>query len=383
MERQVYPTRLAPDGSAEPPYDVAGWTLPLLMGVEVAEVADRFDAPSEAVDRIEPIRSKLTGEKEPKSYVIDKRSNYDFIVLNALLESGAKIGVAERRDARGARPIVVEANEEARKAIEKVLPTVSTVISGESDDPSARRLLPVKPQRIGVYQPWQPSMDEGWTRLVLEKFQFPYATLHNDDIRAGRLKDRIDTLVLPSIGGATFRNGYARDETEPRYVGGLGGEGIDAIRAFVESGGTLVCLEESCRFAIEELGLPVREVTRGLKTSEFYGPGSILAARVASEQPVTFGVPDDLSVYFERSLAFDADESKGARVLVRYAKTGLLRSGWLLGPEKIQDKAALVEVPLGQGRVVLFGFPPQFRGQTHGTFRLLFNALLRGGIGSS
>jgi hypothetical protein len=207
--------------------------------------------------------------------------------------------------------------------------------------------------------------------------------MHNDEIRAGRLKDRIDTLVLPSIGVETLRDGYARDETEPQYVGGLGGAGVDALRAFVEAGGTLVCLEESCRFAIEELGLSVREVTKGLKTSEFYGPGSILAARVTPDQPLTLGVPDDLSVYFERSLAFDVDENKGARVLVRYAKTGLLRSGWLLGPEKIQDKAALVEVPLRQGQVVLFGFPPQFRGQTHGTFRLLFNALLRGGIGPS
>jgi len=162
----------------------------------------------------------------------------------------------------------------------------------------------VRSQRIGVYQPWVPSMDEGWTRLVLEKFHFPYTTLHNADIRAGDLKSRVDCVLIPSIDAKTLREGYRPDQTEPAYVGGLGQEGADVLREFVEDGGTLVCLEDSSKFAIEALGLPATNAVKDLPTSSFYGPGSIvrLSTRTGgTENPLTFGVPDDLSAYFDRS----------------------------------------------------------------------------------
>ena len=244
------------------------------------------------------------------------------------------------------------------------------------EDALAADTTAVAKSRIGVYQPWVPSMDEGWTRLVLERFHFPYETLHNSDVRAGNLIARIDTLVLPSIDAKTIRDGYDRDETEPQFVGGLGKDGAAALRAFLHAGGTIVCLEDSCNYAIEDFGLSVTNVTKGLKTSEFYGPGSIVGI-VNAETPLTVGMPAESSAYFDRSMAFDFAKGTHPSIISRYAEKDTLQSGWLLGASKIAGKAAIADIALDRGHVLLFGFPPQHRGQPHGTFRLLFNALYR------
>ncbi|WP_435007123.1 M14 family metallopeptidase [Tundrisphaera lichenicola] len=389
MERQEYPNRLGPNGAAEPPYDVAGWTLPLQMGVRVVALGTPVSGEFDLLDRIEPPRGTVVGLENPKSLVISNRSNDDFRVLNALLEAGVEV----RRQFGPGRPpengagtvtcsLAFSPSPEARVVLDRVLPNVSTQVEGREGKPTGSVIE--KPS-VALYQPWVPSMDEGWTRLVLEQFDFPYRTVHDADIRSGNLAQRFRTILIPSIPDRVLLDGYRPGSSEPAYVGGLGPEGIGAIREFVRDGGTLVCLEDSCRFAIEELGLPVVEVTKNLRSSEFYAPGSILRAEVRppsgpAESSLTVGVPEELSIYFDRSMAFEASPSivgQPTWVWATYAKGNPLESGWLLGPEKIQGKAALVEVGFGKGRVVLFGFPPQHRGQPHGTFRLLFNSLRR------
>jgi hypothetical protein len=388
MERQVYPRRLNPDGTAEAPYDVAGWTLPLQMGVRALAVAEPFTATAERLERVEPICGGIDGDTEgAKFFTIRNQANDDFLVLNALQDAGVAVDLLRPDDPNGqdvppAGALRFPADETSRRVLGRTLPRVSTRVRAWPDDPSKRpsRSDRLRPKRIGLYQPWMPSMDEGWTRLVLEKFGFRYQTLHNADLRAGGLRERIDTLVIPSIEPKTLREGYAENETEPAYVGGLGAEGVDALREFLRDGGTLVCLADSTDYAIEELNLPVKDALKGLKTSEFYAPGSILHASRAAPSPLTQGMPREISVYFDRSHAFTIDDAPRnqaqATIPLSYARRNPLESGWLLGPEKIEGKAALVEVSLGAGRVLLFGFPPQHRGQTHGTFRLLFNALL-------
>jgi hypothetical protein len=272
---------------------------------------------------------------------------------------------------------VFAATPQSRKVIEQVLPDVSTRVIGLSAFPQTSGAAPAvrnRPKRLGVYQAWVPSMDEGWTRLVLEKFRFRYLTIHNAEIRAGDLLDRVDTILIPSISARTLRSGYEHDHTEPTYTGGLGREGIEALRAFVDGGGTLVCLEDSCALAIAELSLPVKNVLAGLSNKTFFGPGSVLAIKVKPTE-LTAGMPAEASAYFDRSLAFDVEETSSVSVPVRYAAANVLESGWLVGAEKIEGKAAVVQLTRGKGRVILFAFPPQHRGQTHGTFRLLFNAL--------
>ncbi|CAN5899463.1 M14 family metallopeptidase [soil metagenome] len=398
MERQVYPDRIGADGTPERPYDVAGWTLPIQMGVKVATIAEAFDFEGELVETVEKPEGRIEGADDPDFYVMENQSNDDFRTLNALIgrevSVGALVGsstiVGEKFPAgallipaeEGVSDVIAEAvhDRSTRVLALKVEGGPEDDVNGDNGDSLKR--LEIRSRRIGLYKPWVPSMDEGWTRLVLEKFDFPYETLHDADIRAGELADRIDVLLIPSVGGRTLRDGYAPDRSEPAYVGGLGQEGINAIRDFVEEGGTLVCLENSCPFAISEFDLPVKEVIGGLRSSEFYGPGSVLRLEYAPEHPLAFGMPAEGGCYFSRSLGFEVDEDAEDSVTVaaRYASARVLESGWLLGAEHLQGKAALVEVPSGNGRVILFAFPPQHRGQPHATFRLLFNALLLPGL---
>jgi hypothetical protein len=224
-------------------------------------------------------------------------------------------------------------------------------------------------------------MDEGWTRFVLEEHGFVPMRITNTDVRAGRLVDRIDVLVIASMSTDAIANGQGRDRTAPEFVGGLGADAVLALRDFVTAGGTLICLENSCKFAIDRFGLPVESVLDRLQSKVFYCPGSILRAE-ATRLDCSFavdpalGMPDEFSIYFDRSLAF---ESKSDLVVThaRYAAVNPLESGWLLGSSKLEGKSALVSVAVGQGRIVLFGFPPQHRGQTHGTYPLLFRAILQ------
>ena len=289
---------------------------------------------------------------EAKFFSIANRANDDFIVLNALQEAGVTIDLLKSMGGhRGGRfrGASFPADEKARRALKRVLPTVSTQVMASLQPPdNTVEDTASSPSRIGLYQPWMPSMDEGWTRLVLEKYGFKYTTLHPADIRAGSLKERVDVLLIPSIEPKTLRDGFAENETEPAYVGGLGSEGAERSASFSRRVGRSFAWRDSTDYAIEELNLPVKNVLKGLKTSVFYAPGSILRAVVSEASIWTAGVPGELSVYFDRSQAFEVDESarktRQASVILSYAKQRPLESGWLLGPERIEGKAALVDV---------------------------------------
>lgn len=393
MEPQVYPARFNAKGEAEAPYDVAGWTLPLQMGVRVVTVDRPFDTTSETLERIEPAWEKTEVPDKPGPfYTIMNRVNDDFALLNSLLAAGVNVEKALPRNLFSGLPQFFEKgllrfprDQKSEAVLNRVLPDLSITFLGESEDwPASVQPFSVEKARVAVYQPWVPSMDEGWTRLVLEKFRFEYTTLHNSEIRAGDLYPRFDSLILPSIETKVLRDGYSANQTEPVYVGGIGREGAQALRAFVEAGGTLVCLEDSCEFVIEELALPVTNVLKDLKPSTFFAPGSIVRLTKVKDDWLTSGVLGEVAGYVDRPLAFRIDAKKdsnpGAFEVLQYAKDRPLLSGWLLGPEQLQGKAALVVVKLGRGRVILFGFSPQHRGQPHGTFRLLFNALISTGL---
>lgn len=386
MERQEYPDRRGPGGAAEPPYDVAGWTLPLLMGVEAVEVRQGFAPEVPEIERLESVDRPSGSIENPEApiYALEDRTNDAFRVLNALLKSRAEVrrlkeSVAADGEVLPEGTLIVPGSPEVRRALAGILPKACVRIRGVSGLPEPTRMgaAVVKAPRIGLYQPWQPSMDEGWTRLVLEDHGFAYATLHDAEIRAGRLEKRIDTLILPSVSPKGLRTGYAPDESAPEFVGGLGTAGAEAIRDFVKRGGALVALDEACGYAIEELGLDCVDVLEKLPSAQFYAPGSLLAVEYGGESPLARGMPASGAVFFSRSRAFDVSKAPTARVAARYAARSPLLSGWLLGPEKLAGRPALVELDHGRGRAVLFGFPPQFRGQSVGTFRLFFNALLR------
>jgi hypothetical protein len=188
--------------------------------------------------------------------------------------------------------------------------------------------------RIGLYKSFIPSMDEGWTRWLLEQFEFAYASVRNADIQAGNLRQRFDAIVFPDQPVNDLANGYAKGAMPDEFVGGLGERGAEALREFAAAGGTLIFLNRSADYATQHLGVKVTSVTSAVSNREFYAPGALLNARLETA------------------------------------------SGWLLGDKIIAGRSALVHVKLGQGHAILFGMRPQYRAQSYRTFKLFFNALL-------
>ncbi|HEX4574083.1 MAG TPA: M14 metallopeptidase family protein [Gemmatimonadales bacterium] len=235
--------------------------------------------------------------------------------------------------------------------------------------------------RIGLYRSAVNStekgaIDEGWTRWVFDTWKVPYVSLGDSAVRAGKLRDKLDVVVLPDQEPHDLLDGLPR-QYPPPYAGGLGDEGVKALRQFVTDGGTLVALNDASRFAVAQLLLPVRNVLEGVADDEFYAPGAIFRLELDTSAPLTRTMPPQSVAWYESGPAFEVLDSTAVKVIGRYPSDPdrVLLSGWALHPERVAGQAALVEVKLGTGRVVLFGFRPQFRGQSVATYPLLFNSL--------
>jgi hypothetical protein len=231
------------------------------------------------------------------------------------------------------------------------------------------------------------SIDEGWTRWLLEQYGFPFKNITDGDVRAGRLRAQYDAIVLPSATAERLTTGHRSGIVPPEYTGGLGAEGIKALKEFVAAGGTLVCLDASTDLAIEAFELPLREVARKAGNDKFFCPGSILRVELEPSNPLSYGMQQQTAGFFANSAAYEEvapGPAPGAghtgapsvRTVARYGTQDLLLSGWIEGGPTIAGRPAVVEATVGAGRVVLIGFRAQHRGQSHATFRLLFNAIL-------
>jgi hypothetical protein len=221
-------------------------------------------------------------------------------------------------------------------------------------------------------------MDEGWTRWVLEQYEFPYTTLHNAEVRAGKLRDSFDVVVLPDQQPRDIVEGYNFKTIRPEYRGGIGEEGIEALREFVREGGTLITLGASSDLAIDKFPIPVRNLKRGLTREQHFAPGSIVRVQVDTSHAIGLGMAAETYGFYNNSPFFALVEgfsSQQASVIARYPNTEVLASGWLKGEDFMAGRGAVVEVKMNPGRIVLFGLRPQHRAQTHATFPLLFNAL--------
>ena len=225
-------------------------------------------------------------------------------------------------------------------------------------------------------------MDEGWTRYVLEQFDVPYTTIENKDVRGGNLRSRFDTIILADQEAESIVNGHAAGTMPPEYAGGIGFEGVTALRAFVESGGTLVTIDGASTLPIRYFNIPVSDALDGVRNTEFYCPGSLLKLKIDTNQPLMAGMPAEQAAFFVNGRAFDVGaRAQGVRVLARYSEASdLLMSGWINGGTRIAGKPAALDVTIGRGRVVLTGFGVQFRGQPHGTFKFLFNPILESAV---
>ncbi len=311
FEPQIYPNRLNELGEAERPYDVTGWTLPMQMGI---------DAPAVVAIQESTAERRLT-------------------LIHDENEVRREFGLAPRRS--------------------EVSPVVNPIR---------------EPARIAIYKGWTGNIDEGWTRFVFDTFNVPFKSLLDGEVKQGNLSSTYDVIILPSQREKDIVEGNAPSTYPAEFTGGITTAGVGNLRKFVEDGGTLICFDASCELPIKQFGLPLRNVLEGLKSSDFYCPGSILSLDINNSQPIARGLPRSVDAYFINSSAFETTDPS-VRIIARYAKENVLRSGWLLGESHIKGRIALAEVNLGKGRVVLFGFRPQHRGQTWGTLPFIWNSI--------
>lgn len=311
FEKQVYPDRRNANGEAEVPYDVAGWTLPMQMGVEAETVWQIRD--------IEKDRSTL------------KR---------------------------------VESLDQARAVLNL----------GPQATAFAKQPNPLKTgPKIGLYKGNGGSMDEGWTRLVLDTFQIPYRSITDKDIRGGELG--IDALILPADSENTIVRGLSAERYPAELAGGIGEPGVENLKKFVNAGGKLICFDDSCDMLVKRFELPMKNVLTGLKRSEFYNPGSVVKLDVDNTDAIAKGMRPDVAAYFTNSAAYEVTDDKKVKTIARYAKKDALMSGWMVGEKFVNGKSAIMETTYGKGKIILFAFRPQHRAQSWGTFPFIFNAL--------
>ncbi|RMG53984.1 MAG: hypothetical protein D6723_06110 [Acidobacteria bacterium] len=374
------------------PYDIAGWTLPMQMGVRVVQIDRPFEADLRKVERATLSSvgvASVPWEEPPALWIIRPRANAAFALVNELIrsEEGIRVGrlrrdieIDEKLYERGSFVLTPPAHRppsvdhRIAELAEKYMVTVYPVRHIPDDV-----IAPLSAPRIGIYRSWVPATDEGWTRWVLDQFGFSYQNVHDADVREGHLEDRFDGLIIPDQAYRQILDGHAEGRYPQPYTGGLGLAGVQQLRAFVEKGGTLVCIGRACQLALEHFDLMIRNPLASLSQDEFACPGSILGLEVNNLHPLGYGMPAQAMAFFRNSMAFDVLETPGGstiHVVARYASSNVLKSGYLRGEEQIAGRPAILDIALGRGRVILIGFPPVHRGQTHGTFKLLFNALL-------
>jgi len=416
MERQAYPERrVYPGGPAESPYDIAGWTLPLQMGVRSVEVAGAFETKLAPVAQVPPqaFAQPLEGTsgRQPWGFVLNMQGAADYALLSGLLQRGFSALQLSRPSEQHPRWATFVRGEGIGAAISELRKQYPASVSPVPLNPALAG-TPLRNPRTGLYQPWTASMDEGWTRLVLETCGFAYTSLHNAEIRAGDLASRYDCIIIPDVSQRSLLEGTSATRTAPMYAGGIGVEGAFELERFVRAGGTLVLMDSSTSLATDLWRLPVKNVLEGLSREVFFCPGSVLRLKVDPKQELAAGYDAETPAYFAGSQAFvvgkDAYEAKKSdaekkaesgppamtaaqiearvaeypvSVAARYSDNIVLMSGFLLGEDYIRDRVAICEVRMGSGRVVLFGPRVQHRGQPWATFRFLFNAILSSATG--
>lgn len=373
MERQEYPDlRVYPEGPPQPPYDVTAHTLPLLMGVRTFAVEGEIAVPTEPVREVGPALGRVD---EADHLTLSPRFSSSWIAVNRLLDQDVPV---HRSLADGTFHLQTDA------ALRGQLQEWASNMGIEflAAEGSAAEHPPLARARVALYAGHVPIMDEGWTRWLLDRFEFPYESVGNDEVVAG-LTGQHDVVILPDVRSEIldkgFRHEYGDGESivPPEYRTALGKRGAAELRAFVDAGGTILAFNRSALYALDRLGLPIENSVGLLSKRRFYAPGALLNVGVDPTHPLCFGMRREEAVWFESGPAFwvRRQAASKARVVLRYPQREVLASGWLLGEGYLATRGAVVDVSVGSGRVILFGIRPQYRGQSNATFKMVFNSL--------
>ena len=377
-----------------PPYDNAGWTLPLQMGVTVDRIETPFTAKLKKLSVI-PAAAPAAPQASSPYWALDSRINASYSAAFTLLQSGVAVSRIRERIKRGgidlaAGSFLIRDSPQARDAWPTIFKRrpVPCVPLGEASGITA---VPLKNRRIALYQSYAAGEDEGWTRCVFDNFGVPYSVIHNRDfkkIEKTGLKSRFDVVIFPSENADIIKTGKPKSDSRwaryftplpPEFEGGIEKEGVAALKKFVAEGGILIALNEACELVIKEFQPPVQNTLEGIDNSKFFCPSSILRIRVDPDTPIGYGMSEESAALFADSQAFDTWVPSGdwdRKVVASFPKENILLSGWLTGEELIARKAAIVDLRYHKGRIILMGIRVQNRAQTHGTYKFLFNALL-------
>jgi len=398
LERQDPPTGPRPNR-------FEGWTLPLQMGVQRVAVTTPFTCKAKKLDSIPLPEGNISEEKNAAGLLVYAGSNDDYRLINRLqkedirysIVSSGKDWAHKTGTTLPTGSLYIRDVKKLRNNTPEITHAVSSQLIGTRESWSDVKSLlhTARAPRLGLYRPWTANLNEGWTRFVLDTFEFVYSSVRNAEILAGNLRGRYDCIILPSASTGFILNGNPPDTTEPEYTGGIGLDGIVQLQRFVHDGGTLVCIDESCNLPIDHFNIPVKNILRGKSREEFFCRGSSLRISVDVDHPVGYGMPEWASAYFYEAQAFEIikpEEKNGKKpeetaelltcsVVARYAETALVETGVIrAGEDLIKGKPAIVEVHYGGGHIVLLGFRVNRNAQTWGTFRFLFNAIQRSAL---
>jgi hypothetical protein len=359
FEPQDHPDDIpSPGAPPTPPYDSAGWTLAFQMGVAFDRVLDGFDGPFVPLTGLAGVPAGAVREADGATgFLVSHRQNDAFIAVNRLLNTGDQVfWLTDRSFAGGAGGIYVRATPGTRARLDGLSADLGLEFVGVTA-PVPGDAVPLRPVRVALWDDTNGVPESGWIRWLLERYEFPFERVVPADVDAGRLIGRFDVLVLPSADRAT--------------------RSTERLRAFVEGGGTLIAIGKAATVG-EDLGLPIVDAVAGLTPERYFVPGSILRARVDRRTPLGFGFDSDVDVFFDNSPVFrllPGAESRGVTRVAWFDSAAPLRSGWAWGQSALEGTTAVVDAPLGRGRVLLFGPEITFRAQAHGTFKFLFNGI--------
>ncbi|MGH9255948.1 MAG: M14 family zinc carboxypeptidase [Vicinamibacterales bacterium] len=368
FEPQDHPDDVPDEGHVpRGPYDSAGWTLAFQMGVQVDRVRNRFDGPFERlVGPASPGPGAVVAPHGAAGYVVSQHQNDAVIAVNRLLKAGQNVFWLRHRAAGGSRPgaaIYSPATPGAVAVVERAAKELGLTFTGVMTPP-ADAALQLRRVRIGLVDRHGGWSTSGWIRWLLERYEFPFDVVYPPTLDRGDLASRYDVLILPS-------------EAAPGHGEMTHRQTLPALRRFVEEGGTLLAIGRAAVVG-KHLGLPVSEPLSALPASMFFVPGSVLRVAVDNTVPLGYGFGREVDVFFDSSPVFRLDTGaleNNARPVAWFASAAPLRSGWARGQAHLRGTVAVVDAPLGRGRVVLFGPEITFRAQSHGTFKFLFNGI--------
>jgi hypothetical protein len=393
MERQQYPEiKHMREGPIMEPYDASGWTMPLMMGV----TSIALNTPLDGL-KLTPVESleypEIIVRGEGNYYRLPAAYNRSVIAVNRLHKKGINVYryIGRQKDNGLPGDFLVAVKDIAQKDLETLLKGTGLEVSRMNVDEKQAGATPVlkeiKPPKLAIYQSYAASMDEGWTRWVLDKFEFKYTVLHNKDFLDKKFSQKYDVVIFPDQGRNRIVNGmssgyyaYYAQSSPPEYKAGIGKNGVEALKQMVGKGGTVILLDSAAELGIKDFALPLSNVMKYAKKGEFYCPGSILKMTVDNTDPIGWGMKKESIIYFSNSAVFRTRvpvlNSIDRKVVAGFAKRGPhLLSGYLKGENLLDRSAMIIRFDYHQGNVIVLGGRIQHRAQTFGTFKFLFNSI--------